>query len=151
MLSGITIRQAIHNDVEAISRLIIATVQQSNAKDYSAAIIAEVAEKFSPDHVAARMTGRHVFIAGAESMMIGTASLDGAKVRSVFVLPAWQGRGIGRILMSHIEELARAQGVPRLEVPASITAEDFYVRLGYNHLREEYYVAERIIVMEKTI
>ena len=129
----------------------IATVQQSNAKDYSAAIIAEVAEKFSPDHVAARMTGRHVFIAGAESMMIGTASLDGAKVRSVFVLPAWQGRGIGRILMSHIEELARAQGVPRLEVPASIIAEDFYVRLGYNHLREEYYVAERIIVMEKTI
>ncbi|MFC3322398.1 GNAT family N-acetyltransferase [Mesorhizobium cantuariense] len=40
-----------------------------------------------------------------------TASLDGSVVRSVFVDPELQGRGIGKRLMAEVEEAAHAGGV----------------------------------------
>lgn len=146
-----TIRHATAEDAAAISRVVVQTVQESNAKDYPQTIIAQVIQSFSPERVAARMSDRQVFVALDEGALVGTGSLEGTKVRSVFVVPSQQGRGIGRALMGHIEHFAKAQGISRLEVPASITAEGFYRTIGYKAIRDEYYGDERTIVMGKTL
>ncbi|WP_292449493.1 GNAT family N-acetyltransferase [Mesorhizobium sp.] len=42
--------------------------------------------------------------------IVGTASLDGRTVRSVFVDPELQRRGIGKRLMAEVEDAAHGDG-----------------------------------------
>lgn len=49
------IRQALEMDAEAISAVIIASLRETNAKDYSPDIIDRIAENFSP--TAVRLAG----------------------------------------------------------------------------------------------
>lgn len=79
---------------------------------------------------------RRVLVAEREGAIVGTASLDGEVVRTVFVTPAVQGCGVGRALMSAIELMAKQAGVQRLAVPSSLTARAFYALLGYSLVRE---------------
>ncbi|WP_342355312.1 GNAT family N-acetyltransferase [Rhizobium changzhiense] len=72
-------------------------------------------------------------------------------MRTVFVSPIAQGRGIGRRLMQTVEAAAFANGIKALQVPASLTARNFYARLGYNEVREVLFGEERTFVMEKQI
>ncbi|HEV8388721.1 MAG TPA: GNAT family N-acetyltransferase [Dongiaceae bacterium] len=146
-----TVRPASIDDAEAISRVIVQAVEETNAKDYPPSVIAEVIKNFSPERVAERLPTRQVFVATEQGAVVGTGSLEGTTIRSVFVLPRFERRGIGRALMDHIEGLARSAGVSRLEVPSSIGAEGFYRRLGYVAIRDEHYGAERTILMGKAL
>jgi GNAT superfamily N-acetyltransferase len=151
MSEELTIRDATILDVDSMSELIIRTVRESNARDYTPAVIAEVIDNFSPERITARMEGRKVFVACMDDEIVGTASPDGVNVRSVFVSPGRQGHGVGSALMRHVEDLAARLGLSRLEVPVSVTAEGFYLKLDYKFVRDEYREEERIIVMEKMI
>lgn len=79
----------------------------------------------------------------AESEIRLAATLDGRMVgigvlapqvhemRACYVSPAHGRRGVGRALVLAIEEMALARGLTRLVLDASVTAELFYRRLGY--------------------
>ena len=145
------IHPACEQDAEQISAVIIASILETNARDYSADLIARLPDNFAPARIRERLFSRDMFVCLADGQLVGTASLDGATVRSVFVKPRLQGRGIGRALMDHIEALAAARGVGSLSVPASVTARQFYQRLGYSTVREVLEGDEPIIVMRKAL
>lgn len=145
------IRPANPQDAGAISRLIIATLHTSNAQDYPATVIAQVLQNFSPHAVRQLLNKRQVFVAQAANKILGTASLDGHTVRSVFVAPDNQGQGVGRQLMAELERQALASGATHLTVPASITAEGFYAHLGFHTLREQYHGEERTLIMQRAL
>ena len=145
------IRIAINADAAAISQIIIGTLRESNAQDYSAEIINQVELSFSPQAILCLMTQRQVFVALLESRIVATASLDQDVVRSVFVDPAYQGKGIGRQLMKSIQSSAIAEGRNLLRVPSSITAEGFYASLGFIKIRDAFHESERTIIMSKTL
>lgn len=145
------IRKATNNDATAISQVIVAALRESNSQDYSAAVIAQVEQGFSPSAIVGFMAQRQVYVATLGEEIIATASLDQATVRSVFVAPSRQGSGTGRALMAAVESAAATNGVSRLRVPSSITAEGFYRSLGYSPLRDEYHGEERTIIMEKSL
>ncbi len=92
-----------------------------------------------------------MFVAVVEESIVGTAGLDGEVVRTVFILPEYQGRGIGRALMAKVEVAAMANRVAILTVPSSITAEPFYAKLGFRAVRDSYHGEERTIVMERSL
>jgi GNAT superfamily N-acetyltransferase len=144
------VRPATGGDTAAISRVVIAALRESNSQDYSPDVIAQVERSFAPEAVSALLDKRKVLVALLGEIIIGTASLDGDVVRSVFVDPAYQGGGIGRQLMDVIHSTAASAGVGALRVP-SITAEKFYATLGYQKIRDEFHGAERTIVMEKRL
>ncbi|NTJ66759.1 GNAT family N-acetyltransferase [Agrobacterium rhizogenes] len=145
------IRLASEADAEAISGVILTALRESNAQDYSPDIIARVAESFSPAGVRKLMSSRMVFVAIDGESLVGTASLDRAVVRTVFVSPFAQRRGIGANLMAAIERAARAGGIATLSVPSSITAQGFYEKLGFNAVGESFHGDERTIVMERSL
>jgi len=118
----IAIRPANSADADAISEVVVSTLRFTNAKDYSPEIIERVAGNFSPANVAALIARRDVFVAVKESRIVGTASLDGKVVRTVFVAPEYQGKGIGAALIRAIEQLARERRIETLVVPSSVTA-----------------------------
>ncbi|EGH46812.1 hypothetical protein ALO54_101359 [Pseudomonas syringae pv. philadelphi] len=145
------VRPATGEDTTAISRVVIAALRESNSRDYSPDVIAQVERSFAPEAVSALLDKRKIFVALLGENITGTASLDGEVVRSVFVDPSYQGGGIGRQLMNAIHATAVSAGIGALRVPSSITAEKFYAALGYQKIRDEFYGAERTIVMEKRL
>lgn len=145
------IRPAQPDDAEGISRAIVTALRETNAKDYSEEVIARVEQAFSPTAVSDLLRRRLVFVAINDDIVVGTASLDGRVVRTVFIEPSWQGRGIGRALMTEVERAAVEQGVATLAVPSSITAEPFYAKLGFASVRDSYHGEERTIVMERPL
>jgi GNAT superfamily N-acetyltransferase len=145
------IRRALPSDAEEISRVIVRTLHETNGRDYPAHVITAVAENFSPERVAENLTTRKTFVAIVDGVVVGTASLDGRVVRSVYVDPAYQGKGIGARLMGVLEGLAREQAAFTLSVPSSITAEGFYRKLGFVFVRNQFHGDERTIIMKKDI
>jgi GNAT superfamily N-acetyltransferase len=145
------IRPAWHEDAAGISRVIISALRETNAKDYSEAVIARVGQSFSPTAVLDLLDRRLVFVAVKGDEIIGTASLDGRVVRTVFIKPECQSCGIGRALMAQLERVAIEKGVAVLAVPSSVTAERFYTKLGFNAIRDSYHGQERTIVMERPL
>ncbi|WP_187673779.1 GNAT family N-acetyltransferase [Zestomonas carbonaria] len=145
------VRPATSEDAAAISRVVIAALHKSNSQDYSPDVISQVEKSFAPEAVSVLLGKRKVFVALLTEIIVGTASLDGDVVRSVFVDPAYQGSGIGRQLMGGIHVTAASAGIGVLRVPSSITAESFYAALGYQKIRDEFHGAERTIVMEKQL
>ena len=146
---GPLIRTATRDDAPAISRVIIAALRESNAQDYSQEIIDLVEQSFSPAALLQLLTQRRVYVATIERRIVATASLDREVVRSVFVDPPHQGTGIGKKLMETLESVAINESLQRLRVPSSITAEGFYASLGFEKIRDEFYGAERTVIMEK--
>jgi N-acetylglutamate synthase-like GNAT family acetyltransferase len=145
------VRAACAADAEDISRVILRALRETNAKDYSPDVIARVEQSFSPAALANLMSQRKVFVATIEQQIVGTASLDGKVVRTLFVTPEMQGHGVGKLLMAVVERTAREDGVEVLAVPSSVTAEQFYLKLGFKAVRDSYHGEERTIVMERTL
>ncbi len=87
--------------------------------DMSPAFAARVADKF------------HVAEVGG--LVVGTGMIDLAsgRIDAVFVLPAYMGRGVGRALMDHLEQLARQAGLGCIELESTLNAAAFYRALGF--------------------
>ena len=145
------IRPATAADASAISQGIIKSLRQSNALDYPPDIIEQVEKSFSTESIRTLLTQRQVFVAMIDSHIVATASLDRDVVRSVFVDPTQQGRGLGRQLMATIESIAAEAKIEVLRVPSSITAEAFYFKLGFRKVRDEFHEAERTVIMERRL
>ena len=145
------IRTATREDAKAISEVIVSALRQSNARDYSPQIIAQVEHSFAPQAILELLMLRQVFVATVHDQVVATASLDRDVVRSVFVDLPHQGTGIGRQLMTMLLAVAVSNGIARLRVPSSITAEGFYASLGFNKVRDEFHGAERTIIMERML
>jgi GNAT superfamily N-acetyltransferase len=146
---AIVIRLATAGDAEAICRVAIRTLRQTNARDYSADDIARLVAGFSPQRIAAFIARRPFYVAIVQGSIVGTANLDGAAARAVFVDPDHQGKRIGSGLMAAVEDNARARAVATLHVQSSITAEGFSRTLGYVAVGEKLHGTERTIMMEK--
>ena len=145
------IRAAHADDAEDISRLIVRTLRETSARDYSPDVIERVERSFDPACVRELIAKQDVFVATSGQRIGGTASLDGSSVRTVFVTPEDQGKGVGRQLMYEVERVAREAGVGILKVPSSVTAEQFYFALGFKPIRDVYHGNERTILMERVL
>lgn len=141
------VRPAEPGDAGEISALIVATLRGSNAGDYPPEVIDRVAADFAPGPVR-RMIGRRRVLAACDGgRILGTAALEGEAVRSVFVLPAAQGRGVGSALMAEIIRMAERDAIATLRLNSSLTARGFYERLGFAATGESLFGEERTVVM----
>lgn len=64
---------------------------------------------------------------------------------TIFVLPEYHGKGIGREIINPLERDELDVRTARIEIPASVTATEFYRQFGYDYkngveeLDEEYH------------
>jgi N-acetylglutamate synthase-like GNAT family acetyltransferase len=56
---------------------------------------------------------------------------DHAKIRAIFVHPAWARRGLGSLVLRHCEQAAHAVGFARLEMASTLTGVPLYALKGY--------------------
>ena len=127
-------------DAKAVSELITTTMRISNSKDYSAEHIEEDVKAFSVDGVLQRASWTHFYVICSGEKIIGCGAIGpywGSEVESslfnIFVDPVWQGKGVGRKIIETLEQDEYFLRAKRVEIPASITACEFYKKMGYTH------------------
>ncbi len=132
----ITIRSFRPDDAEAVASIVNTTMQRSNAADYPADVIDRlVAYNTAAKHRSLVEAGRETLVAAyAAGRLIGTGALDAGELATLFVLPEAQGLGVGRQLVDAIERLARERGLAEVTLRSSVTAVEFYERMGFSRL-----------------
>lgn len=58
-------------------------------------------------------------------------AVDAAKIRAFFIAPAFARRGVGRAILAHCEQAARAAGFRRCEMMATLPGVRLYRAVGY--------------------
>ncbi|MCF0096697.1 GNAT family N-acetyltransferase [Micromonospora sp. MH99] len=134
-MTEVTVRQFRPEDGEALSALVVRCLREVNSRDYPAELIDEMCAHFTADRFRELGVERRIYVAEEDGRPVGTVSRDGNKVYTMFVDADAHGRGVGRRLMRHVEELARAEGHKFMETGASLTGHGFYRRIGYTDVR----------------
>ncbi|WFF00111.1 GNAT family N-acetyltransferase [Micromonospora sp. WMMD964] len=129
-----TIRPFDSADAPGVAGLIERCLREVNSRDYPSEVIERMCDHFTERRIRELAIRRQMFVA-EEDGIVGTVSRDGDKVYTMFVHPRVAGRGIGRLLMRHVEALAAIDGYDHMETGASITGHAFYRRLGYIDVR----------------
>ena len=126
-------------DAAEVSALIIRTLQISNAKDYPPEEIQRITAKFTPEDVIERAGWTHLYVVCEDGTIVGCGAIgpywgkeDESALFNIFVLPEYQGKGVGRRLIEALEADEYALRANRIEIAASITGRDFYRKLGYS-------------------
>ena len=136
----IDIRPFYPGDSEEASSVITRCLQEVNSRDYTPSQIERLCSEFTPEKVRKRF-GESSFVAvhskGEDEEVVGTATLQEDELGSVFVHPDLHGRGVGKLLVLHVEEVARQRGVAVMRAYSSLTALTFYLYLGYEEVDEK--------------
>lgn len=141
IVDDIKVRQCEVGDVRDVSRIIINNLMVINVIDYGKFAAVQLARFYTPALVLDYARHGEMYVAVERNQIVGTATLEDNRVRNVFVHIGRHRRGIGRILMQHIEEMARQRGKKGPILHANISAVDFYRKHGYEQVGE---VEERI-------
>ena len=132
---ALVIRQFAAFDAEAWLDVHRAAVRGIAASDYSPALIDAWAPPVSARMVAclrADRSGTRI-VAELDGAMAGIGELapENSELKACYVAPGFARRGVGKALVAELEALARNTGIAALSVHSSITAEPFYLHLGY--------------------
>lgn len=133
-----TIRRFQERDAAEVSAVIGEALRVSNAPDYPPEIIQEMLELYVPANLLEQAGNEHLYVLLHGDRITGCGGIApymGSGTESilvtVFVLPEYQGTGAGRRIMEALEEDPYFLRAERVAVHSSITARDFYRRLGY--------------------
>jgi GNAT superfamily N-acetyltransferase len=88
-------------------------------------------DKLIPEQLNTELSALETFVFDDEDRVVGLAALAGDEAKRLYVDPAHQGQGVGRLLFAHIEARARALGLTQLRGEASPSAAGFYEQLGF--------------------
>ena len=140
MIDGFDVRRFQNNDADEVSQVIRKTLRTSNAKDYSMEYIENNVRIFTPQYVIERAGWTHFYVACHQNRIVGCGAIgpywgkeDESSLFNIFVLPEYQGKGIGRKIIEVLESDEYFLRAKRIEIPASITACEFYKKMGYSH------------------
>lgn len=128
-----SVRSFQNSDADEVSKLIIKTLRTINIKDYSAEYSENDVKMFTSDGVIERAGWTHFYVIRDNESIVGCGAIgpywgkkDESSLFSIFVLPEYQGKGVGRKIIETLEKDEYFLRAKRVEIPASITACEFY-------------------------
>lgn len=134
------IKRFLTDDADETAKVIAKTLRISNSQDYPAENIEANILSHTPNVLKERAKGAHMYVVCDNENIVGCGSIAGfwgSKTESIlltiFVLPEYQNKGIGRKIIETLESDEFFLRAKRIEIPASITACEFYKKLGYTY------------------
>ena len=137
--TNIIARRFEEKDAVEVSRLICRNFLEVNSRDYGQEAMEKLAASYGPEKVKQVADYAHMYVFEGQEKIVGVGSISsywGSKTESIlltiFVLPEHHGKGIGRVIIRTLEQDELFTRAERVEIPASITAAEFYRKFGYD-------------------
>ena len=134
------IRRFRPEDAPQVSALIARTLRTTNRRDYPAEYIEKTVQSLQPEDVRKRAAWTHFYVACDGSSIVACGAIgpywdkeDESSLFTVFVLPEYQGQGVGTQVIQTLEQDEFFLRAKRVEIPASVTAAPFYEKMGYRY------------------
>ena len=128
------IRRANLEDAARISYLIKRNTEKVKENNYSATQIRAWKKANTTVTIKRSMKNKIIFCAFENDQLIGTIGLQGNEVVGLYVSYSKRGQGIGRRLLSHLEQYAESKHIYKLVLTATPSAVRFYEANGYQSI-----------------
>lgn len=131
------IRRFQPKDATETAEVITRTLKISNSRDYPKEYIEANIVSHSADILIERAKEGRMYVVCDDSHIIGCGAIAGywgstteSILLTIFVLPDYQGKGIGTKIIETLEHDEYFLRAKRIEIPASITAVEFAEKWG---------------------
>ena len=138
MKEKLLIRLFVESDAGAVQDIIHRGLREVNGKDYPAELIEEHCAYFTLEKIKSQAVSAHMYVAVSGDKIVGTGSIApywGSEKESIlltiYVFPEMIGEGIGSAIVNTLEQDEYFLRANRIEIPSSITAIEFYRKMGY--------------------
>lgn len=153
----IIVRRFQEKDAQEVSNLMCRNFRKVNIKDYGAEAVEELCASHHAKWVKETAQYAHMYVFLYKEKIVACGSIAGLNgsmeesyLMTVFVLPQLHRQGIGRKLIEVLEQDEYFIRARRVELAASITAYEFYRKLGYDFKNGEKKLDENgLYLMEK--
>lgn len=139
-MTNVIIRKYDEADTEGVLNIIHRNSIEINSKDYGMEFMQKFVDNCDANWLYKRASFCHMYVAVENEQIVGVGgiasyfgSLKESILLTIFVMPECHGRGIGKKIVHILENDEYGLRANRIEVPASITATEFYRKLGYDY------------------
>lgn len=140
------IRRFNERDAQECSKLFIECIEKS--LDYKGKNKEFMILMSQPDKIIEKSNKCEMFVYEDKKRIIGTGVLDNGEIRTMFVLPELQRKGIGTKILNYLINLAREKGYKKTFLKSSPVAEGFYKKNNFNKIKDDYSYDFHTIEME---
>ena len=144
------------SDIPELRKMIQFTCEECFKLYYPQTIIQKTIKALDEDAIRDRASWTHFYVAKEEGRIVGCGAIGpywGSETESslftIFVDPAMQGKGIGKKIIQTLEQDEYFIRAKRIEIPASLFALPFYIKMGYKHKNGELIFEDDHIKLEK--
>lgn len=153
------IRRFLPEDGDVVAKMVAVTLREVSSKDYSSEYIEDLISRWPPQYFIDSSLANHFYVLVASDEIVGCGAIgpyrdraDESILLSIFVHPAYQGRGLGRKILETLEADEYFLNSRRIELLASLSAENFYLKMGYTYKNGKRKVNDLLLVeMEKVL
>lgn len=145
-MGTVTIEQAEESQAEQIAALVRRTVREVYPRYYLPEIVDAFCRLHSAPAVLEDIRRADVLLLRLDGELIGTGTRREEGITRVYVLPDFQGRGYGTLLMDTLERRIAGE-YPAARLDASLPACQMYEHRGYRTVRHERWPVENGVVL----
>lgn len=127
-------------DAAQVAALVRKTLVTSNVPDYTLESMEEFAAIHTTEYIIDRSRWMHFHVVLDGETVVGCGaigphedSLTESEFYTIFVLPEYQGKGCGKLILDALEQDEYFLRAKRVVIASSITARDFYMKYGYQY------------------
>ena len=135
--------------VPVIEEIAAATIREIYPRYYSEEVVAFFLALHNAENIEKDVLAKKTYVVYSGNLPVGTGTVDGNHLSRVFVLPSYQGKGIGSALLDYLEDMIiREWGSILLD--ASLSSGEFYRKRRYHQVehREQHVANGKILSYE---
>jgi GNAT superfamily N-acetyltransferase len=136
MQTEIIIRVASTKDAAAISKLILENAKETLFAYYSPEQWNVFVQYYDAATVGHKLAGHLFFCAEQNHEILGVIGLDRNWVVGFYTKATLLNKGIGTMLMNHLENHALSNGISRLKLASSPVGLEYYYKKGWKKIKE---------------
>ena len=141
-MGDITIREFTLSDLDTVRALIQNTIDLCYSGIYPKEAVCFFKNWHCNENVIRDAKEGYTIVLERNSRIIGTGTIVGDEIKRVFVQPAFQKNGFGKVVMQKLEKKALSVGIGVVKLDASLPSKKFYDSLGYKTIEETFLEVE---------
>ncbi|WP_265443827.1 GNAT family N-acetyltransferase [Acetivibrio straminisolvens] len=123
--------RAAFKDVKKIHNVVQTTIKKVYPKYYPEGVVDFFLEFYSMENIKKAIDEEFFLVIECDGEIVGTGAIYEGEIKRMFVLPEFQGRGYGSLLLDVLERKVEYDGYTLGMLSSSLPAYTFYERNGY--------------------